>query len=223
MHNVLDNILESKPANGTPWPLHPLLSRRRSTRAFSEQPVDPAALRSVLEAARWAPSASNSQPWRFVVATGDDPVLFERMSSLLADANRLWASKAPVLILTAARVADENGRQLHKFAYHDVGQATAHLTMQATSLGLSVHQMGGFDAQRAKQLLDIPVEYEPVVILALGYEGPMESLPGFLQEREVAPRIRKPLSELVFERSWDQPSHLIDGADKDIVNNSINN
>ncbi len=223
MHNVLDNIFESKPVNGTSSPLHPLLNRRRSTRAFSAQPVDPAKLRSVLEAARWAPSASNSQPWRFVVATGDDPDLFERMSSLLADANRLWASKAPVLILTAARVADEKGRQPHKFAYHDVGQATAQLTVQATSLGLSVHQMGGFDALRAKQVLDIPEEYEPVVILALGYEGSMESLPGFLQEREIAPRIRKPLSELVFERSWDQPSHLVAGTDNDNLHNTTNN
>lgn len=223
MHNVLENILQSNPLNGTSFPLHPLLSRRRSTRSFSARPVEPAKLLSVLEAARWAPSASNSQPWRFVVATVDNPDLYQRMGSLLADANRLWASKAPVLILTAARVADENGRQLHKFAYHDVGQATAQLTVQATSLGLSVHQMGGFDAVKAKQDLNIPEEFEPVVVLALGYEGSIESLPGVLQERETAPRIRKPLPELVFERSWDQSSPLVAGADNDIVNNSINN
>ena len=194
MTDVLKELIEAKTADAQAHPLHPLLSTRRSTRAFSEQRVEPEILRSVLEAARWAPSASNSQPWRFIVATKESPEFHALMASLLLDGNRLWAEKAPVLILTVARVQDENRRQLHKFAYHDVGQATAQLTVQATSLGLSVHQMGGFNAEEAMKVFNIPEEFEPVVLLALGYPGSINSLPDFLRERENAPRVRKHLS-----------------------------
>jgi len=195
---------------GVQYPLHPLISARKSPRAFAQRLVEPEKLRSVLDAARWAPSAGNGQPWRFVVAAKDRPEDHERMLNLLFDGNRTWAAKAPVLILSVAQVTDPASRKANKFAFHDVGLATENLALQAVSLGLAVHAMGGFHADRAKASFNIPVEFEPVAVIALGYEGGAEFLPQPLLERELAPRVRKPLSEFVFANIWDAPSPIVE-------------
>ncbi len=175
-----------------------LLRRRRSGFAFSERRVEPEEVRGVLEAARWAPSSYNEQPWSFLVATADESEEYERMAGCLAEGNRRWACRAPVLLLSVARTRfSKNGRE-NRHALHDVGLATGNLILQATALGLSAHAMGGFDRGRARELYGIPEDHEPVAVIALGYPGDTESLPGDLRERETAPRARRPLAEFVY-------------------------
>lgn len=210
-------------AGGYENPLHPLLSARKSPRAFTGQPVEPEKLRSLLEAARWAPSAGNMQPWRFIVAVNDRPEEFERMVDLLFDGNKIWAGKAPVLILTVAQVIDTASRRNNKFAFHDVGMATENLALQAVSLGVAAHVMGGFHADRAITAFNIPSEFEPVAMIALGYEGEARFLPQPLLDRELAARVRKPLSDFVFSNSWEIPADSLGSEPKINLNNTTNN
>ncbi len=190
-------------------PVHDLLRRRYSPRAFSNRPVAPEHLRSVLEAARWAPSANNRQPWHFIVATQDDPTAHARLFNTLKDGNKRWAGDAPVLILAVAALSTDAEGRTNQRALYDLGLATAQLTTQATALGLAVHQMGGFDADQARQEFGIPADHEPVVVLALGYPGDLERLPEELRQREQAPRTRKPLREFVYGPTWGEAAPLL--------------
>ena len=183
-------------------PIHDLLRRRRSPRAFSPEPVAPEKLRRLLEAARWAASASNEQPWRFVVVTQDQPQDFQRFLGFVKEGNRLWAQYAPVLLLSVAKRSRERDGGENRHALQDVGQATASLSIQALEDGLFVHQMGGFDVDKAHEVLGIPDGYEPVTVMAVGYPGDPAALPEALRERELAARTRKPFSELVFAGRW---------------------
>jgi nitroreductase len=148
----------------------------------------------------------NEQPWRFVVANLlDDPEGHARIASTLVPFNASWAVRAPVLMIVAAKTAfSHNGAPNHS-ALYDAGQAVALLSMQATTFGLALHQMGGFDRDRARVLLGIPEGYEPIVALALGYPGDAGDLSPELRAREAAPRSRRPSGELVFGGQWDQP------------------
>ncbi len=131
-----------KPADAQ-YPIHDLIKRRWSPRAFSDRPVERDILRSLLEAARWAPSSNNEQPWNFIVATKDDQAEFSRLLSCLVEGNSLWAQHAPVLMVSVARMSFEDDGKPNRHAFHDVGQAVANLIVQATTLGLMVHQMAG--------------------------------------------------------------------------------
>lgn len=177
----------NKPAP-TDHPIHDLLRRRWSPRAFSDRPLADAQVRSLFEAARWAPSSANIQPWRFIVAD---------LSEVLAAGNRAWAPRAPLQFLAVAATEPAPGKP-NPHARHDVGQALAHLTVQATSMGLAVHQMAGFDADAARERFAIPDGFEPVTAVVVGYPGDPDTLSDSLREREVAPRSRKPQSDLVF-------------------------
>src|SRR3712207_2046778 len=126
--------------------VHELIRERRSPLAYSDRAVGAEELRSLLEAARWAASSYNQQPWHFVVATKGEPREYGRLLSVLAPANAQWAGRAPVLMLTVAKLTFDADGAPNRHALHDVGQATAQLALQATALGLVVHQMGGFDA-----------------------------------------------------------------------------
>jgi nitroreductase len=205
------------------YPLHPLISRRKSTRAFSEKPVEPEKLRLILEAARWAPSSSNIQPWRFIVAAKEETEKYERLLGLLVEQNKIWAAKAPVLIMSVAKLTHETGERPNKFALHDVGLASANMTLQATSLGLEVHQMGGFNAEKARAVLNIPWDFEPVAMIAVGYGDTTDFLPQHLRERELAPRVRKDLSELAFDGVWENPWPLAQDQIIDINTITTNN
>lgn len=205
------------------YPLHPYIIRRKSTRAFSEKPVEPEKLRSILEAARWAPSSSNIQPWRFIVATKEEPENYERLLGLVVEQNRMWAVKAPVLILSVTKLTHEAGDRPNKFALHDVGLASANMTFQATSLGLAVHQMGGFNVEKARTVLNIPKDFEPVAMIALGYGDTTDFLPQYLRERELAPRVRKDLSELAFDGVWENPWSLAQDQTMNIKTITTNN
>ena len=203
-------MVMEKPAE-TQYPIHDLLRRRWSPRAFSDRRVDPAIMRSLLEAARWAPSSYNEQPWSFIVATKDDTAEFSRLLSCLVEGNIQWAQHAPVLMVSVARLSFEDDGKPNRHAFHDVGLAVANLIVQATALGLVVHQMAGILPDKIRKLYGIPEGYEAVAGIALGYPGDPQSLPEGLRKRELAPRERKPLTEFVFSGSWGQTSPLVSG------------
>ena len=178
-------------------PLHPLLTSRWSPRGFDvDAPVTAAALAALLEAARWAPSSGNGQPWRFAVARrGDD--LHARLVETLKPGNRTWAPGAPVLLVVVAETADADGRE-RPTALLDVGLALGALTLQASHEGLSVHAMAGFDADAAREVLDLPERLRPLVVVAVGRHDPDAPLDDGLRERETAPRRRVPLGDLLL-------------------------
>src|SRR5947209_17090462 len=191
-----------KPAEAE-HPIHDLIRERWSPRAFADRPVAPGTLHSVLEAARWAASAANQQPWSFVVATREDAAAHARMVGTLMEGNVRWAQHAPVLILVVARLYEHPGKE--HISFYDVGMAVGNLLTQVTHLGLVAHQMGGFHADMAREVLGIPDGYEPLAVIALGYPGDHEALPEDLRERELAPRSRKLQREFVFAGRWGEP------------------
>jgi len=199
-----------KPADAQ-YQIHDLIKRRWSPRAFSDRPVEPGTLRSLLEAARWAPSSNNEQPWNFIVATKDNQAEFSRLLSCLVEGNSLWAQHAPVLMVSVARMSFEDDGKPNRHAFHDVGQAVANLLVQATALGLMAHQMAGFHPDKVRELYGVPKEFEPVAAMALGYPGDPQSLPERLRTRELAPRERKPLTGFVFTGRWGKTSSVVAG------------
>jgi len=194
-----------KPA-ATDYPIHELLQRRWSTRAFSTQPLEQETLRPVFEAARWAPSSGNGQPWSFLVARREQTEEFEKLASVLVPGNA-WALKAGALVLSVAALDRTPGKP-NKHAWHDVGLATENLALQAFSMGLAVHMMAGFDAERARELFAIPDRWDPAAMIALGHPGHPDDLPEELRQRDLAPRQRKPISDFVFSGKWGQPGGL---------------
>jgi nitroreductase len=195
-------VLE-KPAPAA-HPIHDLLRDRWSPRAFDPQPIPAGDLLSLLEAARWSPSSANQQPWSFVVIPRTDEDAFARALACLNENNVLWAANAPLLLLTVAKLTRDNGAP-NRTALYDVGQAVAHLTIQATALGLKTHQMGGFSQERARELFAVPDGYEPVTFIAAGRQGDHMLLPAEQRSREEAPRTRKPLADFVFDGCWGKP------------------
>jgi nitroreductase len=196
----------------TQVPIHELIGRRWSPRAFSELRVGPDKLLSLFEAARWAASASNEQPWAFLVATQEDGKNYADLLSVLVDSNRGWANKAPVLILTLAHTQFEKDGRPNRHAFYDLGQAVANLSLQATFLGLTAHQMGGFNVEDARARFSVPAGWEPVSMIALGYPGDPDSLTEKLRERETAQRQRKPLQTFVFSGAWGHPAPIAGSA-----------
>ena len=186
----------------TDFPVHDFVAERWSPRAFSDKPVAPDVLQSLFEAARWAPSSSNEQPWAYIVATKDDAENFAKLLSVLVPFNVTWAQHAPVLALAVAELAFAKNGTPNRNAQHDVGAASAWLTVEATSRGLFVHQMAGYDHDKARQVFGIPAGWEPIAAIAIGYPGDPDSLPQPLRDREGAPRTRKPISEFVMSGSW---------------------
>src|SRR5262250_1032917 len=164
-----------KPAP-TDAPIHDLIRHRWSPRAFSDKLIPPDVLRSLFEAARWAPSSNNEQPWAYFVAAKEDAANFAKMVSILVEFNAGCAQHAPVLALSVAHLNFRDGKP-NRVALHDVGSATAQLTFEANSLGLFVHQMAGFDSAKARHVLGIPEDWEPVAAIAIGYPGDPQKLP----------------------------------------------
>src|SRR5262245_56528100 len=183
-------------------PIHELLTRRWSPYAFSDRPVSDDDLRSLFEAARWAASSYNEQPWRYIVATKADPARFERLLSCLVEANQAWAKAAPALALGCTSLGFALNGKPNAAAVHDLGLASANLTLEATARGLCVHQMIGILPDRAREVYGIPEGVQPLTGLAIGYEGDPQQLPEKLRERDLALRTRKPLSEFVFTGKW---------------------
>lgn len=192
-------------ATGTQVPLHPLLAQRWSPRAFDPaHVVDDATLAALLEAARWAPSAMNAQPWRFVVGRRGDAV-FDLVADTLLHSNRVWAPRASALVVAVA-MTTVDGHE-HPGATYDLGQAVAHLTVQAHAEGLHSHQMGGFDRPALAAALGLPPGATPVVVVAVGRLDDPGSLPTELRVRETTARRRLPLGEIAYA-DWGRPLDL---------------
>jgi nitroreductase len=193
----------------TSAPIHDLIRERWSPRAFSSRHVEKEKLRSLFEAARWAASSYNAQPWYFIVATKEDPENYKKILDSFVEFNQGWAKNAPVVALSVARMKFEHNGTPNNHAFHDVGQAAANLALQATALGLQVHQMAGILPEKAREIFGIPDGYEPVAGFAIGYPGDHADLPDTLREQERAPRTRKPLDSFVFTGGWGKVSPLV--------------
>lgn len=186
-------------------PIHELISRRWSPYAFADKPVDKADLTSVFEAARWAPSSYNEQPWRYIVATNDDQKEFDRLLACLVEGNQAWARNAPVIALGCTCLKFAVNGKPNAAAIHDLGIASATLTLEATARGLYVHQMIGIVPERARETYAIPDDVQPVTGLAIGHVASSDVLPDRLRERDQARRTRRPLPEFVFHTTWGSP------------------
>lgn len=191
--------------------VHELIQRRWSPRHFSPRMVEREKLTALFHAAQSAPSSYNEQPWAYIVATKENQEDYERILFSLTPRNQEWAQRAPVLIVSVAKQnLDFNGRT-NFHALYDLGAASAHLTLQATALGLYVHQMGGFSREKIREEFSIPPEYEPVAVLAIGY----------LEEKNAnlnVVRNRKPLKDFVFESHWGVSSLLTGDEEKNELN-----
>ncbi len=194
----------------TDYPVHPLIQARWSPRAYADRPVEPEKILSLLEAARWAPSGGNGQPWHFIVGVRGQSATHDKLVEAIKEGNLPWAAQAPVLMLTVAKTTTGSGRP-HTHAFHDVGLAVANLTFQATALDLHVHQMGGFDPEKARDLFAIPEGFDPVTMLAIGYLGDPGMLDERHRDRELTPRTRRPLAEFVFEEEWGKRAAFVVG------------
>ncbi|QGJ71752.1 Malonic semialdehyde reductase RutE [Planctomycetales bacterium 10988] len=190
-----------KPAP-TDYPVIEEIAQRWSPLAFSSRPVETERLRSLFEAARWAASSYNEQPWRYIVAQKSDDETYQKVLACLVEGNQAWAKYAPVLGLSVASTKFQRNQKPNRHAFHDVGQATAHLALEATKQGLYVHQMAGFDADQARSTFQIPEDFEPVAGFALGYPGSISDLSEDHQKREQADRARKPQADFVFGGDW---------------------
>lgn len=179
------------------------INKRKSWFAFSEKSIEPDKLDAIFEAARLAPSSMNIQPWRFVYANRNEPK-FQLILETLAEGNKRWAKDAAVLILSIAQAEYIHNEKLYKnaYAWHDTGMANILLMVQAAELGIESHPMGGFDHPKAAQNFNLPKEYEPVLIIALGYKGDDNVLPEDSLKRQNAPRKRKAIEEVVFKNKF---------------------
>lgn len=192
--------------------VHRLIADRYSPYGFSDRPVGESELRSLFEAARWAASSFNEQPWRFLVARQDEPEAYSTLLSCLVEGNRGWAQAAPVLALGVVKTHFTHNDKPNRSAVHDLGLAAASLTFEATARGICLHQMAGIDRDRIREAYRLPDEYEPVTALAIGYAASPAELPDALRKRDEAPRERKPLGEFVYGGAWGEAADWLSGS-----------
>lgn len=193
----------------TDHPILQVLSGRWSPYGFEDRPVSEADLRSLFEAARWAPSSYNEQPWNYLLATRENSREFGRLLSCLVEANQAWAKAAPVLALGVVSLRFAKNKKDNRAAVHDLGLAAGNLVAEATARGLSVHQMIGILPDKAREVYRIPEHFEAWTAMAIGYKADPSKLPDALKERDLAPRQRKPLGEFVFAGQWGEPSSIV--------------
>ncbi len=197
-----------KPAE-TEYSIEEILRRRWSPRAFSDRPVEPEKLQSLFEAARWAASSFNEQPWNFIIATKQKPEEHARLLSCLVEGNQRWARAAPVLMVSVAKLNFDKTGKPNRHAFHDVGLAVQNMIVQATALGLFVHQMAGFSPEKVREIYGVPEGFEPVAAMAIGYGAAKDELPEAFREFDLGARSRKPVSGFVFEDHWGETSRLV--------------
>lgn len=190
--------MDTHPASPT-HEIHPLFAARFSPYAFKSTPIPSSALWSMIEAARWASSSFNEQPWRYIIGNrSTDEASYDALLACLVPANQAWARTAPALAIACATTQyKRNGRENDK-CWHDLGQANAAFALQATALGLQVHPMGGFDAGAARKAFDLPENIVPHVAFAIGEPGPLDVLPSELAERVGGPRTRLDTNDLLL-------------------------
>jgi nitroreductase len=193
----------------TDYPIHEFLAERWSPYAFQDRLVSEADLCSLFEAARWAASSYNEQPWSYIVATKENPDQFQQLLSCLVEANQFWAKDAPVLALGIVSLKFTRNQENNRAAIHDLGLATGNLVLEATVREICVHQMIGIFPDVARDLFHIPEEYEAWTAMAIGYQGDPMTLPDAIKERDLMPRQRKPLDQFVFSGKWGNTAPLV--------------
>ena len=191
-----ENNLISKIAN-TDFPIHNLIARRWSARAFSTKTVEKSKLLSILEAARWAPSSRNEQPWRYIVFTDENPEKLNIARSVLLEINN-YAKRAPILICALTKKYYSDNGIYNKLHFHDLGAANENMFLESFNQGLIMHEMGGFDRDKARRVFNVPDEYEIGIMVAIGYQDSHDILPERYKEKAFSPRERKSLSEIAF-------------------------
>ena len=189
--------------NPTDHPVLDAIQQRYSAYQFADKPVETEKLRSLFEAARWAASSFNEQPWRFIVATKADDAAYSKALSCLVEANQGWAQAAPVLVLTAVKQNFTYNDAPNRVAQHDLGQAAAHMALQAASLGLVIHQMAGIEPDKVASSYNLPEGFTAETAIAIGYPAEAD-----LNEAEARARQRKPFDDIVFGDAWEKPSGL---------------
>ena len=172
--------------------LDEIVSKRYSPYAFADKPVSEDTLYQILEAARWAPSSYNEQPWRFIYALKENEEAYQQLLSCAVADNQQWAKEAPVLLLSVAKRHFSQNGEPNRHAWHDTGMAMAFFVLKATEMGLYVHQMAGFSVEKAQERLNIPEEFSPVAMVALGYRG----------DEERPDKGRKSVHELAMPGQW---------------------
>lgn len=194
----------------TSVPIHDLLARRWSPRAFdANRPVTRKQLVTVLEAGRWAPSCNGDEPWRYLVWDRTrDPEGWQKAFDCLSDSNKKWVKNVPLLMLSCAGSIFGATGKPNRWTQHDTGAASVSMALQAVALGLIIHQMGGYDAEKARAAFAIPAEYTPMAMIALGYQAEPDILDEETKAKELRPRARKPITERFFEGGWGKPVAL---------------
>lgn len=177
--------------------INDLIIKRKSIVLFSSDPIPGETIRRLFDAARWAPSSRNVQPWRFIYSLKGDS-FYDKMLSCLVEGNQLWAKNAPMLLLTVAQVISDHKDSSNIYAWHDTGMAYSNLVLQATSEGLFVHPMGGFDRRKIREVAGIPEGYDPVVFAAVGYKSDSKNFSSELIKRENSERVRNPIHAMLF-------------------------
>ena len=188
----------------TSTPIHELLARRWSPRAFDPtRPVSREQLKVLLEAGRWAPSCNGDEPWRYLIwDRGRDPQGWQKAFDCLSENNKKWVKNVPLLMLSCAGSTFQATGKPNRWTQHDTGAASVSMALQAVALGLIVHQMGGWDVDKARAAFAIPVEYTPMAMIAVGYQTGPEILDEETKAKEMRPRARKPIAERFFEGGW---------------------
>ena len=191
----------------TQVPIDPTLANRWSGRAYdASKPVSHEQIIALLEAARWAPSCFGDQPWRFVVWDKQaDPEAWQKAFDCLAPSNQAWVKDTPVLMLVCADTLFNHNQQPNRWGQYDTGAAAENICLQAASMGLMAHQMGGFNADKARETFAVPAQFIPMAMLCVGYAADINTVTGDALDRETAARSRKPLNELFFAGNWGNP------------------
>ena len=195
----LPNPLEVRTADN---PIHKLFLKRWSPRAMSGEVIDDQKIKSIFEAARWAPSSYNEQPWRYIIARKEQPEKFNKLVSCLEDSNQVWAQHASVLALAFARTTFERNGKVNKAAFHDLGAAASFMSFEATSRGIAVHQIIGLHPNVVNEKYEVPDEYQVLTALAIGYADLSPNTDNVHAERDNTMRSRKKITEFVFRDDW---------------------
>ncbi len=184
--------------------LNELIAKRWSPRAFADKKIEPEKIKLLFQAASWAASAFNEQPWRYIIGNKSDPEQYDKVLKCLGEWNQGWAKSAPLIILVVVSTKWARNGKPNETCDYDCGQASASMAIQATYMGLHVHQMTGIP-EKVTETFGVPEDFKPLTAIAVGYLGSLDSLSEDLQNREKAPRTRKEPTELVFASKWGTP------------------
>jgi nitroreductase len=194
----------------TSVPIHDLLARRWSPRAYDKaRPVTREQLVTIMEAGRWAPSCNGDEPWRYLVWDRTrNPEGWQKAFDCLSESNKKWVQNVPLLMLSCAGSLFGHSGKPNRWTQHDTGAASVCMALQAEALGLVIHQMGGYDAEKVRAAFAIPAEYTPMAMIAVGYQAEPDILDEETKAKELRPRVRKPLAERFYEGGWGKPVTL---------------